>query len=151
ALLEQALAAAEQFGGWDFSWLEGRRESEPLPWSYGGLVRARLPNARALLDVDTGGGERLGRFAPLPPLPGGTEACPPNASPADERLRPVGVRVVHAEPDGRLPFREGSFDLAIHHHGGLPADELARIVKPGGWLVTQQVGSRNDDDLAAAL
>jgi hypothetical protein len=56
------------FSGWDFSYLtETRRMMEaPLPWSYAGIVLPRLRSARALLDMDTGGGEFLSRLQPLP-------------------------------------------------------------------------------------
>jgi hypothetical protein len=54
-----AEAAAVPVEGWDFSWLEGRATEERPPWGYSGLLRERLARARAVLDIQTGGGEVL--------------------------------------------------------------------------------------------
>lgn len=53
------------FRGWDFSYIRGRVQEEPLPWSYEEIARAALPSASTLLDLGTGGGERLAALAPL--------------------------------------------------------------------------------------
>jgi hypothetical protein len=36
-----ALALDAPFSGWDFSWLNARATSAPLPWSYAGEVGSR--------------------------------------------------------------------------------------------------------------
>ena len=36
------------FSGWDFSWLDGRSRSEPLPWDYSVRVAALACTARTL-------------------------------------------------------------------------------------------------------
>ena len=83
-------AAEEPFSGWDFSRLRGRMVEEPVSWSYEEIVRAHLPAARSLLDMDTGGGELLIReFQPLPLQTTATEGYPPNVSIARARLAPI--------------------------------------------------------------
>ena len=73
---------------------------------------------RALLDMGTGGGERL------------------------SRLRPLGIPVVQDEgaPDntgqtgndrGRLPFRDGVFGLVASRHEAFRAAEVGRVLAPG--------------------
>jgi len=52
------------FSGWDFSWLDGRSRSEPLPWDYSVRVAALACTARTMLDMGTGGGDALYRFRP---------------------------------------------------------------------------------------
>ncbi|MFQ4153702.1 hypothetical protein [Lactiplantibacillus plantarum] len=51
----------EQYGitGWDFSYLDGRWQSELLPWNYRKLVLSYLKSDMQLLDMGTGGGELL--------------------------------------------------------------------------------------------
>lgn len=69
---------------------------------------------------------------------------------AAARLEPFGVVVLEA-PDELLPLPESSVDLVLDRHGRLPAAEVARVLAPGGALVTQQVGSEDCVDLNAVL
>jgi hypothetical protein len=54
-----AAASAALTEGWDFSFLAGRIGDSPLPWNYVELAQAAVAEARAVLDLDTGGGETL--------------------------------------------------------------------------------------------
>jgi hypothetical protein len=54
-LVTEALTAP--FSGWDFSWLDRRSWTEPLPWDYSARVAALARSARTMLDMRTGGGE----------------------------------------------------------------------------------------------
>jgi hypothetical protein len=54
-----AEADAVSVEGWDFSWLEGRGVEERPSWGYQRLLRARLGQVQAALDLCTGGGEVL--------------------------------------------------------------------------------------------
>src|SRR4051794_22703951 len=96
-------AAAEPFEGWDFSRLEGRLTTAPLPWSYEARVHEVVQHAGSLLDMDTGGGERWAGMQPLPSHTVATEGYPPNVPVARARLEPLGVQVVEAKSDGPLP------------------------------------------------
>jgi len=141
-LIDEALAA--HFSGWDFSWLAGRWIDSPLPWNYGQRVRAALPGVQSLLDMGTGGGEFLAAQTPLPPDTWATENYAPNMPIARGRLEPRGVRVVTGVADDALPFADGRFDLVINRHESFDADEIWRILKPGGRFMTQQVGGRDN-------
>lgn len=142
-------AEAVHLRGWDFQWLNQRTREEGLPWDYREIVLERKQHAQALLDVGTGGGEFLSGLAPFPPLTWATEGYPPNVILARERLEPLGIHVadVSGIAGGRLPFDNATFDLIIDRHEGAPAAELARILKPGGRYITQQVGGENCMDL----
>ena len=135
--------------GWDFSWLHARTREEPLPWDYRAIVSERMRGAASLLDVGTGGGEILASLAPLPALTRATEGYPPNVPLARARLAPLGVEVADVSEiqDGHLPYAEAAFELVIDRHSGAPASELARVLKPGGHYVTQQVGGQNCLDI----
>jgi len=72
-LLAEAVAAP--FSGWDFSWLAGRRVEEGGDvWDYKERARKLVRQTASLLDLGTGGGERLSELAPFPLLAVATEA-----------------------------------------------------------------------------
>lgn len=155
-LVAEALAAP--FSGWDFSWLGPASTAGRLPWSYGREVARRAALTETMLDMGTGGGERLSRLSPRPHRTVATEAWPPNAPVAAGRLRPLGVAVVQDEgaPDnmaeggadrGRLPFRDDAFGLVASRHEAFRAAEVARVLAPGGTFITQQVDFHSYDDL----
>lgn len=128
--------------GWEFAWLDGRTlGSEPSSWSYPERARALMRRATSVLDLDTGSGELLAELAPLPPHTVAVESWNRNTAVARGRLTPFGVPVV-----GELPGGEEEFDLVLSRHGRLPAADIARLMRRGGRLLSQQVGS---DDLAA--
>ena len=131
------------FSGWDFSWLEGRMVDTPLSWSYPDWAVERLRKSQAVLDMDTGGGEFFSSLAPFPRIACATEGYVPNVPIARARLEPLGVRVVKVVNNEHLPFEEKQFDLVLNRHGSYHPIELGRILKPGGLLLTQQVGGRN--------
>jgi SAM-dependent methyltransferase len=150
------------FSGWDFSWLAARSTPGSLPWSYSRELARRAQAARSMLDMGTGGGERLARLSPRPEMTVATEAWPPNVPVSAGRLRPLGIAVVQDEgaPDnedqgaadrGRLPFRDGAFDLVANRHEAFLAAEVRRVLAPGGTFVTQQVDSHSFDDLYRLL
>lgn len=147
----EAEALAAPVSGWDFSWLRSRSSTEPLPWSYRKVVDGHARSTTSMLDMGTGGGEILARFRSRPPRTVATEAWPPNVPVAAARLRSLGVPVVQDEgarnndqqrdddARGRLPFRDGAFDLVTNRHESFRAAEVSRILAPGGVFVTQQV------------
>ena len=143
---EQAL-----FQGWDFSYLHGRFSETSLPWDYLALARELLPRAQNVLDVGTGGGERLLTLHDVwPPSVTVTEGWPPNVAVASDRLAPLGVRVVAAKQHP-LPFAANSFELIINRHTGFRSRDVARILQPGGIFLTQQVDALWGRDLQVAM
>jgi SAM-dependent methyltransferase len=141
------------FVGWDFSYLDGRMIEEQPPWSYTTRACTLMENARSLLDMDTGGGERLLKMrSHWPPKVTATEEYPPNLKLATARLTPLGVRVVDARwNDKPLPFADAEFDLVLNRHSAFAADEVARILRSGGTFLTQQVHGLWAHDLIAAF
>ena len=132
--------------GWEFAWLDGRAVGSDPSWSYPELARPLLRHAGSLLDLDTGGGELLVELAPLPAHTVAVEGWAPNVPVARDRLTPFGVSVVTELPGG-----EDEFDVVLSRHGRLPAEDIARLLRPGGTLLSQQVGSDDLRDLNAEL
>ncbi len=139
-------AAGVSITGWEFAWLDGRAVGSDPSWSYPGLAHRLLRYADSLLDLDTGGGELLVELAPLPAHTVAVESWTPNVPVARDRLAPFGVSVLTELPGG-----ENEFDVVLSRHGRLPADDIARLLKPGGTLLSQQVGSDDLKDLNAEL
>ncbi len=141
------IAEAEaHFSGWDFSYIADREAQAPLRWSYVSEALLRVRKSKAVLDMDTGGGEVFSYFAPFPLVAFATEAHPPNIPIARKRLEPLGVGVIPLEEEEprQLPFEAEKFDLVFNRHGYYWEPELYRILQPGGCFITQQVGDRND-------
>ncbi|WP_027863536.1 class I SAM-dependent methyltransferase [Marmoricola sp. URHB0036] len=134
-------AEAADVTGWGFGWLDGRATEERPPWGYARMLAARLGEAGAALDIDTGGGEVVAEAPALPPRMCVTEAWPPNAARARAALEPRGVEV-HETGDGEgLPFPDGSFDLVTSRHPVRPNWlEIHRVLVPGGAYFAQHVG-----------
>ncbi|MFC5724949.1 class I SAM-dependent methyltransferase [Streptomyces gamaensis] len=136
-----AEAAAAPVEGWDFSWLAGRATEQRPSWGYQRLMGERMACASAALDIQTGGGEVLAGVPKLPPLVVATESWPPNVARATRLLHPLGAAVVRDEDEPPLPFADGAFDLVVSRH---PVtvwwEEIARVLRPGGTYLSQQVG-----------
>jgi SAM-dependent methyltransferase len=77
-----------------------------------------------------------------------TESWPPNVAVAARNLRPLGAAVVQAADVGGLPFRGGSFDLVVSRHPTVAVwAEIARVLRPGGTYLSQQVGAGSNREL----
>ncbi len=142
----------QSFTGWDFSYLDGRMVEAQPPWSYPDRAAALMRQSSAVLDMGTGGGERLLELrAHWPDAVVVTEDYPPNVKLAGDRLGPLGVRVVRASlrQDRGMPFAGGAFDLVLNRHSGLNGAEVARVLAPGGIFLTQQIHGLWAQDLLA--
>ena len=153
-LMEQWLAEERvaHIHGWDFSHLNGRyQEEDDLPWDYRETIRRHLTPTARLLDLDTGGGEFLLSLNHPYHLTAATEAYPPNVALCRETLTPLGIDFREGDSIDPLPFADESFDMVINRHGEYVPDEIARVLKPGGLFITQQVGADNDRALVELL
>ena len=134
--------------GWDFSWFDGRATEERPSWGYAQMMAERMAHARAALDIQTGGGEVLAGIPHPPPILAATESWPPNLRIARENLAPLGATVIEAADDADLPFAPESFDLVVCRH---PTEvrwaEIARVLRPGGTYLSQQVGAGSNREL----
>jgi SAM-dependent methyltransferase len=151
-LAEWEQEETEPFAGWDFSHLAGRWILEEPPWSYADRVRELMQEARSVLDLGTGGGERLLDLREdWPARVAATEGYAPNLALAAARLAPHRVEVKEADSNERqiLPFDDSSFDLVISRHSSFGAAEVMRVLVPGGVFFTQQVHGRSGEDLQA--
>ncbi len=141
--LRPFLERARRFSGWAFTDLNVKDLEPEPPWDYDALAREHAAGYRSALDIGTGGGEVLSRLRDaLPSRVVATEEWAVNAPVAYGRLAPLGVDVVRCR-SLQLPFAKGAFDLLLNRHEELDPAELARLLRPGGRLITQQVGRDN--------
>ena len=135
---------ARVFTGWDFPGMSVPRLLEPgPPWDYAALVRDYARDARVALDLGTGGGEFVaGIRDDLPARLVATEEWHVNAPIAYRRLAPLGADLVWCR-SLHLPFQGEAFDLVFDRHEELEPSEVARVLRRGGHVVTQQVGPNN--------
>lgn len=128
--------------GWDFSWFEGRATEGRPSWGYQKLIGTRMATAEAALDIQTGGGEVLAGIPTAPPRLAATESWPPNLAIARRNLAPHGGTVVEVADDAALPFDPDSFDLVVSRHPTVVIwPEIARVLRPAGVYLSQQIGS----------
>ncbi|MEX0786675.1 MAG: class I SAM-dependent methyltransferase [Dehalococcoidia bacterium] len=138
---------ARDFSGWQFPGLVVDHFEGGPPWDYGAIVREHAVGRASALDMGTGGGEVLSRMrGALPERVVAIEEWHVNAPVARDLLAPLGVAVVRARSI-ELPFHDAAFDLVLNRHEELDPGEVARVLAPGGALITQQVGRSNWQEL----
>jgi SAM-dependent methyltransferase len=138
AELQPFVEAARAMQGWAFEY-EPVPAGPPFPWDYAARARELLAGARSVLDMGTGGGEFYAEaLAGYAGRALATEAWPPNVPVAHCRLAPLGAAVAQAD-SLCLPFAAGSFDLVLNRHEELDPADVARVLAPGGTVLTQQV------------
>lgn len=137
------------FTGWDFSYLDGRWESDKLPWSYTTIVKSYLKKTSKIIDIGTGGGEFLLSLNHSFNLTDVTEAYEPNIAICLNKLKPLGINVYPLKDDDILTdVPSNYYDIALNRHESFNEKEINRILKKGGLFITEQVGAYNNKDLA---
>ena len=138
--------------GWDFSHIDGRyTEQDDLPWDYRAVIEEYLHPEMKIQDIDTGGGEVLLSLTQPHENTAAMENYPPNVALCKDVLLPLGIDFRPGDGKGNLPFDDGRFDMVINRHGDFNAEEICRVLKPGGLFITQQVGAENDRELVELL
>ena len=137
------------FVGWDFSYIDGRWDYPKAPWDYASIVQTYRKDADRLLDMGTGGGEFLLTLGHPYENTYVTEAYEPNYQLCKRMLAPLGITVARTytdenfNADDKLPFDDNFFDIVINRHESFDLEEVDRVLKPGGYFITQQVGNKS--------
>jgi SAM-dependent methyltransferase len=136
--------SAGHAGGPDLDWL---------------LARGRERGARRVLDIATGGGHTALAFSRFTPSVVAVDLTLPMLGAARDFATREGARVRFLAADAEaLPFRDGAFGtvtcrIAVHHFPALlPAlRQIARILRPGGSLLAQDILGHDDAEVAAFI
>ncbi|MTH47179.1 23S rRNA (guanine(745)-N(1))-methyltransferase [Intestinirhabdus alba] len=105
---------------------------------------ARLPDGRAATVLDIGCGEGYYTHAFADALPEaavfGLDVARVAVKAAAKRYPQVSFCVASSH---RLPFADAGMDAVVRIYAPCKAEELARVVKPGGWVITATPGPRH--------
>ncbi len=147
--LRRVASAVEPRRGWDFSRV--RDQLGPVPWDYMDVARRYLSPLHRVLDIGTGGGERFLALADAYGSGIGIDADPAMVAVADENLPDdLACRIKFLPMDAAaLEFPAGVFDVVLNRHSAVYVDEIARVLRPGGVFIAQQVGARNTANICA--
>jgi len=147
--LKRIAASVGEREGWDFSRVRDARE--PVPWDYLDVVRRYLRPTDRVLDVGTGGGEKLLSLATCFDSAVGVDASPEMIATAQKNKAAVQTEEVSFEVmrGEALRFPDGAFDVVLNRHCAVDVRETFRVLRPGGYFVTQQVGARNTHNICA--
>ena len=108
-----------------------------------------LRPADDVLDVGTGGGEKLLAFSRHFGRGVGIDPDPEMAWAARENGAGQ-TKVTFAEMAAEdLEFPEASFDVVLTRHAPVAVPEVVRVLKPGGYFVTQGIGDQNMANVSA--
>ena len=116
---------------------------QPLRDAIVAQLRERLDDkATAVLDIGCGEGYYTHAFADVLPeiTTFGLDVSKVAIKAAAKRYPQVTLCVASSH---RLPFSDTSMDAIIRIYAPCKAEELARVVKPGGWVITATPGPRH--------
>ncbi len=138
-----AFNAIDPLEGWDWSRLRVRRAT--APWDYIEIVRSLLRPTDHVLDIGTGGGEKLIGYVDHCASVVGIDSDPEMIKTANENLPPdLAGRISFQVGDANAPeFENESFDTVLNRHSVVNPVETVRVLRPGGTFVHQNVGSQN--------
>jgi len=125
--------------GWDFSQVRVVEEGPGIDYSK--VVESHLERNKTLLDVGTGGGERLKAFAPKVREAIGIDIDRKMIKTAIENLRrsrSQNINLILCDSE-KMPITGAHIDIVIDRHAPFEAREVSRVLKLGGTFVTQQV------------
>ncbi len=143
AQLFEIAAAVPQREGWDYTTVRDRRD--PVPWDYVAVVRQYLRPGDCVLDCGTGGGERFLSMSEAYRLGIGLDPEPAMLATAQANGVSAGARhVCWIRGRGEeLPLADNSVDAVLNRHANVAPEEALRVLRPGGLLIMQEVGTRN--------
>jgi SAM-dependent methyltransferase len=138
--------------GWDFSWFDGRATEARPSWNYSRSLLRRIESSKAMLELQTGGGERLAeilsRVECRPGTMVATESWRPNVELAKVNLAPFDISVLEIDDEAVFPYSGEAFDLVCARHPTTTRwEEIARVLQHGGTFFSQQIGSGTNGEL----
>lgn len=126
--------------GWDFSKVQYCTEDKA--WDFYEEVKRKGSADMKLLDIGTGGGEKVLEIADCFGSIVGIDLSEGMIDTAKQNL--MESQVVHvvfrAMDAGRLDFPDQTFDVVSCRHSDFTPSEVYRVLKTGGIFMTQQVG-----------
>lgn len=97
-----------------------------------------------LATISFDGGEYVSLFNNLPPITYVVEA---RQEQAEAKLANRNVKVTKLTHEGKLPFKDERLDVIVNELSNYDKYDLYRVVKPGGYIIVNQMGSDNYKEL----
>lgn len=137
--------------GWDFS--QVRCISKGETWDLYRIASSKFNPTDLWLDIGTGGGEKVLQIASKVHLLVGIDASCAMLETAQRNLERSGLSNVRflSMDASALTFPDGFFDVVTTRHCLFNPKEVARVLKPGGWFLTQQVEPGDKQNLKEAF
>ena len=125
--------------GWDFSQVRAVEEGSRI--DYPKVVKSHLERNKTLLDIGTGGGERLEAFAPKVREAIGIDIDRKMIKTTAENIGKSSLHNVNLIlcDSEKMPIAGAHIDIVIDRHAPFNPKEVSRILKLGGTFITQQV------------
>ena len=151
AELKQIVHANGELDGWDFSRVRAGRD--PVPWEYVDVVRSYLKPTDRVLDIGTGGGEIFFSLAPFFGEGFGVDHNPAMVETAQRNKSAMSIDNVSLKrmEGNNLQFDADEFDIVMLRHAGVYVSEIVRVLRPGGYFITQTVGKRSSLNILDAF
>ena len=147
--LNEIAEAVGERNGWDFSRMQTERDR--VPWEYLEIVPRYLRTTDAVLDIGTGGGEKLLTLSQYFERGIGIDPDPDMIRTARENglsQSNVSFEEMGAED---LGFPDAALDVVLARHAPIHVPEVTRVLKPGGYFLTQQIGAHNMANIRRAF
>ena len=149
--IKQIVETVGKVEGWDFSRV--RVERSPVLWDYVDVVRQYLKPTDRVLDIGTGGGEIFFSLASCFGEGIGVDQNPAMIETATHNQSTLSIdNVSLAIMEGNnLQFDAGEFDVVLLRHLRAYVSGIVRVLRPGGYFITQMVGQRSSLNLLDAF
>jgi len=133
--------------GWDFGRL--KKKVSGVRWNFYEEVLKKCDKNTVLLDIGMGGGEKVLELADKVKLLVGIDHAEGMVKTARKNLTKSGRKNVYFyQMEARkVGFPDGFFDVIACRQSNFFPKEVYRLLKPGGWFLTQQVGEDDKENI----
>lgn len=149
--LKQIANSVGPLDGWDFSRVRAGRD--PTLWDYLDVVRQYLKPTDRVLDIGTGGGEQFFSLASYFGQGIGIDHNPAMIETAQHNLASLEIDNIFLKTveAGNLHFEADEFDAVLLRHLRVYPSEIVKVLRSGGYFITQMVGKRSVLNFLAAF
>lgn len=137
--------------GWDFSHLKTIKEGQAWDF-YQEVLKKGKPNSK-LLDIGTGGGERILKIAQNFASVYAIDHTQSMVDTAKKNLGKTKLKNVEfiTMDSYKLDFPDNYFDIVTDRHCDFNPSEVFRVLKKGGYFFTQQVSEGDQINIKKAF
>ena len=135
--------------GWDFKEIDKRKIVVGKKWDFLEIVKNYVDKKVILLDIGTGGGEKLLQVSKFVKKAYGIDHSKEMIKTAEKNLvksKILNVEFKFAEAK-KIPYPDNFFDVVICRHSPFFVNELSRILKSKGIFITQHVGEKDKENI----